>query len=205
MSRWVADIDLTTEQLQALASRNPALDPAFNGSRTRARRALAERLAYQAEGRAIARRQDPEFAAGCMLFWAEGSRERNAVKFTNSDPEMLAFFMRFLRRHFDVSDEMVAVWCNLFPDEERSRESVEQFWLDTLQLPRTSLGRSTVNAYSKHSKKLRKNVLPYGTCRIAVYRTRIVQMLYGAIQELVGFERAEWATMHMTRRDSVGV
>jgi transcriptional regulator with XRE-family HTH domain len=195
VSAWVRDIELTVEQRQALLSRNPAFNAQANGSKTRARRALAERLAYQADGRVIASARDPEFVAGCMLFWAEGSRERNAVKFTNSDPEMMSFFMGFLRRHFDVSDEMVSVWCNLFADQDQSRREMEQFWLDTLELPRSSLGKSTVNVYSKYSGKFRKNTLPYGTCRVAVYRTRIVQMLYGAIQELAGFDRPHWATM----------
>jgi transcriptional regulator with XRE-family HTH domain len=199
VSVWVRDVQLTPAQRRALAARNPALNPRFNGSKTRARRALAARLEYQAEGRALAGRRDPEFAAGCMLFWAEGSRERNAVKFTNSDPEMMAFFLRFLRRHFGVTNDMVAVWCNLFADHSASREEIEQFWLDTLQLPRSSLGKSTVNVYSKYSNRLRKNRLPYGTCRIAVYRTRIVQALYGAIQELAGFDRPHWATMPRPR------
>jgi hypothetical protein len=195
VSVWVRDIELASAQREALASRNPALDPAFNGSRTRARRALTQRLAYQAEGRRLALREGPEFVAGCMLFWAEGSRDRNAVKFTNSDPAMMAFFMRFLRSHFAVTDDIVTVWCNLFADHLERRQEIEQFWFDTLNLPRSSLGKSTVNIYSKHSSKLRKNVLPYGTCRVSVYRTRIVQMLYGAIQELAGFDRPYWATM----------
>jgi hypothetical protein len=38
-------------------------------------------------------------------------------------------------------------------------------------------------------------MLPYGTCRVSVHRTRIVQMLYGAIQEVAGFERPHGATM----------
>jgi hypothetical protein len=90
---------------------------------------------------------------------------------------------------------MVTVWCNLFADQAESCHQIEQFWLDTLGLPRSSLGKSTVNVYSKYSNKLRRNMLPYGTCRIAVYRTRIVQALYGAIQEFAGFERPHWATM----------
>jgi hypothetical protein len=49
-----------------------------------------------------------------------------------------------------------------------------------------------VNVYSKYSKKKRLNKLPYGTCRVAVSRTRIVQSLYGAIQEIGGFDRPEW-------------
>jgi len=31
-----------------------------------------------------------------MLYWAEGARGRNTIKFTNSDPQMLLFFRRFL-------------------------------------------------------------------------------------------------------------
>ncbi len=51
---------------------------------------------------------------------------------------------------------------------------------------------STVNRYSKHSQKKRRNKLPFGTCRLVVCDTRIVQSIYGAIQEYAGFERPEW-------------
>jgi hypothetical protein len=49
-----------------------------------------------------------------------------------------------------------------------------------------------VNRYSKHSKKKRRNKLPYGTCRSNVHDTRLVHEIYGAIQEYGGFEREEW-------------
>ena len=45
---------------------------------------------------------------------------------------------------------------------------------------------------SKYSKKKRQNKLPYGTCRVTVSRTRIVQSIYGSIQEYAGFERPAW-------------
>jgi hypothetical protein len=32
----------------------------------------------------------------------------------------------------------------------------------------------------------------YGTCRLVVHRTRVVQSLYGSIQEYGRFERPEW-------------
>jgi hypothetical protein len=69
---------------------------------------------------------------------------------------------------------------------------IERFWLDVVGLPRTSLSKSTVNVYSKYSKKKRRNKLPYGTCRLAVHDTKLVQHIYGAIQEYGGFEREEW-------------
>jgi transcriptional regulator with XRE-family HTH domain len=54
VSVWVRDIELTSAQRETLAVRNPALNPSFNGSELRARRALDARLEYQAEGRALA-------------------------------------------------------------------------------------------------------------------------------------------------------
>ena len=46
--------------------------------------------------------------------------------------------------------------------------------------------------YSKYSQKKRRNKLPYGTCRINVSRTWIVQAIYGAVQEIGGFTREAW-------------
>ena len=127
-----------------------------------------------------------------MLYWAEGSRDRNAVKFTNSDPAMVSFFLYFLRRCFSVPDEKVAVTCNLFADHEERQREIEQFWLTTLSLPQASLRKSTINRYSKYSQKKRQNRLPFGTCRLSVYDTCLAQQIYGAIQEYAGFVREDW-------------
>lgn len=112
--------------------------------------------------------------------------------FTNSDPEMVRFFVRFLRHCHGVADERLAVTCNLFADHANRQHAIEQFWLETLALPRSCLRKSIVNAYSKHSKRKRRNMLPYGTCRVAVYDTALAQSIHGAIQEYAGFERPEW-------------
>jgi hypothetical protein len=127
-----------------------------------------------------------------MLYWAEGSRNRHAIEFVNSDPAMVAFFLGFLRTCFDVPDPKVRVTCNLFADHVSRQYKIEQFWIDLLGLPRTCLRKSTVNRYSKYSKKKRRNKLPYGTCRLNVHDTKLVHKIYGAIQEYGGFEREEW-------------
>jgi hypothetical protein len=35
-------------------------------------------------------------------------------------------------------------------------------------------------------------VLPYGTGRLAVHSTDVIQSIYGAIQEYAGIDRPEW-------------
>jgi hypothetical protein len=38
-------------------------------------------------------------------------------------------------------------------------------------------------------------MLPYGTVRVVVSRTSVVQAIYGGIQEIAGFTRGEWLDM----------
>lgn len=127
-----------------------------------------------------------------MLYWAEGSRSRNSVCFTNSDPEMIAFFVDFLRRHFDLPDSAFRLTCNLHADDGDQQARIESFWLEKARLPPSALRKTTVNVYSKYSQRKRLNKLPYGTCRVLVHSTRVVQSIYGSIQEYGGFERPVW-------------
>jgi transposase-like protein len=189
VSLWVRDIELTEDQYLALRRR---MGGRIDGSRANAVRALARRRMEQESGRLAARRGHLMHAAGCMLYWAEGSRSRNAVEFTNSDPAMVSFFLRFLRECYSVPEAKITVTCNLFADHLEHQCEIEQFWLDQLGLPHECLRKSSVNVYSKYSKKKRRNRLPYGTCRLKVCDTRIVQSIYGAIQQYAGFEREEW-------------
>jgi hypothetical protein len=132
-------------------------------------------------------------AAGCMLYWAEGAKQRNQLCFSNADPEMIRFFMRFLRTYFGVPDDAIRMTCYLFGDHVVQLTETEDFWLDVAELPRTSLRPSVINRYSISGKrKKRFKTLPYGTCRIVVNRTAVVQSIFGAIQEYAGFEREAW-------------
>ena len=105
---------------------------------------------------------------------------------------MMRFFADFLRECLNVADEKMRVSCNLFADHERDRRLIEQFWLDTLRLPRSCLRASTVNHYSRDSRRKRLNRLPYGTCLLAVHDTWLVHVIHGSIQELAGFTRPAW-------------
>jgi hypothetical protein len=187
VSLWVRDVVLHPSQLDALAVRAQE-----RRVRSRSRTWRGRRMNAQQDGRLTARRGEALHASGCMLFWAEGSRHRNAAKFSNSDPAMMAFFMRFLRAYFEIDEARCRVWCNLHADHMERQRAVEDFWLATLNLPRACLTKSTVNVYSRATKQKRTNMLPYGTCRVTVHDTAIVQHIYGAIQEYSGFDREEW-------------
>jgi transposase-like protein len=192
VSRWVRDIRLTPAQEQELLRRNPAYNRQLSGTAKQAANRRAERTAYQDDGRRLALQGEGCHVAGCMLYWAEGEKDRNAVRFSNSDPEMVRFFVSFLKTYFDLQDEEIRITCYLFADHVQRQREIEHFWLDVAQLSTQSLCKSYVNVYSKYSQKKRVNKLPYGTVRVTVTRTRVIQSIYGAIQEYAGFDREAW-------------
>ncbi len=189
-SVWVRDIVLSPDQRAILVYRS-RLGPIVAGE-LKAARAREVRRGYQNDGRRLARERGGDYAAGCTLYWAEGAKARNCVQLVNADPELVVYFARFLREQFDVEDSKMAVTCNLFADHEARQRAIEDHWLACLALPRSCLRSSVVNRYSKYSQKKRTNKLPFGTCSLRVQSTRIVQTIYGSIQEYGGFERPEW-------------
>jgi len=72
-----------------------------------------------------------------------------------------------------------------------SLADIERYWVDLLALPAGCVRTASVNRPSKASR-WRRNVLPYGTARMAVHSTEIVQSIYGAIRAYGGFEREAW-------------
>lgn len=139
----------------------------------------------------MAREANPEHLAGCMLHWAEGSNARNSVVFTNSDPDMHRAYLRFLRGPCEVADERICLSINCHLNNGLSLPEIEAWWLAELGLPASALRAATVNRPSSASR-WRRNVLTYGTARLCVHSTFLIQSIYGAIQEYGDFDRPEW-------------
>jgi hypothetical protein len=193
---WTRDIEVTAEQ-RAWNLRGPdgPLNP--EGMRKRAAAWSAtcrrRRAAYQMEGRNRAREGDPVHRAGCMLYWAEGTKGRNAIQFVNSDPWMIRVFLTFLRESLGVESSAVSLSLNVYTGNGLSVEAIENHWLTALELDRSCLRKHILDHKPTSSSGLARNKLPYGVCRLRVAKsTRLVQHIYGAIQEYGDFEEPAW-------------
>jgi hypothetical protein len=192
---WTRDIGLSDAQVAAnrCASGGPQ-DPAVVRARAArwAARCRHVREDFQREGRQAARSGDPLHVIGCMLYWAEGSKNRNRVTFVNSDPHMVGVFRRFLTGELGSASNRVTVSLNVYTNNGLTVEQIEGHWLQLLQLPRSCLRKHTLNHMPTSSSGRARNKLPYGVCRLDVHSTRAVQHIYGAIQEYGGFEEPRW-------------
>jgi hypothetical protein len=193
VSLWVRDIPLPEAERAALAAADPVRSRRRTGQLAWSRLTREARLAAQDEGRRRARAMnDPLHFAGCMLFWAEGSKRRDGVTFTNADSEMVRFFLRFLRECYSVTDEQLRLSINCHLGNGLTVAEIEAWWLERLGLPASCLRKAAVNRPSSATKRVRGPLL-HGTARLVVHSTAIAQSLYGAIQEYAGFARPEWA------------
>jgi hypothetical protein len=196
VSYWTRDIRLTPEQRRRNL-RGPTGPQNPQAVQRRAdewrRRSRAKRLRYQQEGRARAREGDALHMAGCLLYWAEGTKSRNTVCFANSDIAMVRFFVHFLRQSLGVPSEDLTLRLNLYTNNGLSIGDVEEHWLDALGLPRAALRGHTLNHIPTSSSGNKRNRLPYGVGSVRVLKsTRLVQHIYGAIQEYGGFDEPRW-------------
>jgi hypothetical protein len=192
VSLWCRDVELSAEQEAALREKNPALNGQMLGTRVRRERCRLRRIEAQEHGRELARKADPVHAGGCMLYWAEGSKQRNAVQLANADADLLVTFLHFLRACYDVPDRAVTLSVNCFLGNGLTLDEIQDWWLARLDLPSSCIRRAVVNRPSSASKRLKGNVLPYGTARLTVHSTDVIQSIYGAIQEYAGIDRPEW-------------
>lgn len=127
-----------------------------------------------------------------MLYWAEGAKTRNTAKLTNSDPHLVRFFVSFLRRCFPVRHEDFALSLNVYTTNDLSVAEIQAYWLGLLTLPATCCRKHTLDHFPTSSSGRKVNRLPYGVCTVGISQMRIVQHIYGAIQEYGGFDEPRW-------------
>jgi hypothetical protein len=193
---WTRDIKLTPEQRAhnltgAHGPRSPEAIAKF--VRTWSGLNRERRRTYQQAGRLRARAGDAMHQAGCMLYWAEGTKDRNSLTFANSDREMVVFFLRFLRECFELRAGDFTVRLNVYTTNGLTIREIEDHWLSALELPRACLRKHSIDHLPTSSSGAKRSKLPYGVCTVRVRRsTALVQHVYGAIQEYAGFEQPLW-------------
>jgi hypothetical protein len=121
------------------------------------------------------------FVVGCMLYWGEGTKNRSEFIFSNSDPQMISLYLRFLRESMKIQDSEIELEVRGYLNCSKSPQEVEEFW--------SSLsGISVVGTYELGTERKRDKLL-YGTAHVFVKRgQKYVQQVYGAIEKIAGIK-----------------
>ncbi|MCI0709308.1 MAG: hypothetical protein L0154_04015, partial [Chloroflexi bacterium] len=139
VSTWCRDIQLTPEQEAALQHSDARRKAQVKGAGANVAIHREKRRRYQEQGRQKACEGDPLHLAGCMLYWAEGSKRRNMVEFVNSDPEMMVLFNRFLREALSVDKEKIKFSIRCYMGNGVPLTEIEDYWSTLLDISKDNI------------------------------------------------------------------
>ncbi|MFA5830508.1 MAG: hypothetical protein WC878_01625 [Candidatus Paceibacterota bacterium] len=93
--------------------------------------------------------------AGIMLYWGEGTKNGNTVAFSNSNPEMIVVFLRFLRVVCGISDDRLKALLHIYQDHDD--DELKSFWVKKTGIPEKNFYKSFVHGvktgtYKQNSK-----------------------------------------------------
>lgn len=126
---------------------------------------------------------------GAALYWAEGSKT-GMLEFTNSDPHLILFFVRWVDVMFQVKSKTLKGRINMYP--QQNEKQLKQFWSELTGIPVERFGKSFVKPLSKNYKK---NNLYYGTMRVEVPKSvDMKHRTFGWVQTALSFVAGDVAT-----------
>lgn len=164
LATWCRDVKLTEEQVEALRIRRPPI-PGIPRNTQRKRHREIEMITAQAGLEAMHLQDDPFWAMGVVLYWAEGCKTNRRLEMAHSEPEALRLFMRWIHRYLEPSATFAAA-LNLHFDNDEMR--AKQFWSVQLGI---SLDEFTKTFVKPDGTGHRKNHLAHGVCRVSMRKS----------------------------------
>ena len=132
------------------------------------------------------------FLIGIALYWAEGYKRpitRNGrvrtfhpVSFTNSDPNLVKVFLRFLREVCEVQEEKITADVRIY--EHQNEGYLLDFWSKITNIPFTRFKKFYYGVSKLNQNKRPYNILPYGTIQVRVNSTNLYHRIMGWIEGL---------------------
>lgn len=118
-----------------------------------------------------------------ILYWAEGGKFTDThLEFTNSDPQMIRFFLKLLRKGFNINEEKLK--ANIHLHEYHNELKQKRFWCNVTKVPFSQFNKSYLKPHTR--KRIRPN---YSGCvRICYYSAdvaRKIKALYSNIEKYV--------------------
>jgi hypothetical protein len=84
---------------------------------------------------------------GIMLYWGEGAKTGDGVKFANSNPEMILIFLMFLRKICGADEGRIKMMIHFYPDQKI--DFLKKFWssatgvsLESFYRPHALMGKT---------------------------------------------------------------
>ncbi len=124
------------------------------------------------------------FITGISLYAGEGTKGDGRAAFANSDPRIIKFMINWFKEFCKIPISKIkgAIWLHDNLDEEKAKE----FWSTVTGIPLEQFYKTYISKNKLDSKKVRKNIHPYGVFTIRFSHTDKQRKIMGWISALLG-------------------
>jgi hypothetical protein len=133
VSLWTRDVEFEPRPRRRARKRGP------NALQRRKQVEIGE--LFEEGRRRIGELSDREFlVAGAALYAGEGTKRDGVVRFANTDPRMMTFFMAWLRRFFAIDESRLR--ARIYLHEGLDLHAATEFWSIVLGIPISQFGKA---------------------------------------------------------------
>lgn len=165
LSLWLRSVRLAKRQQQVLTEKRRIAALRGGARRKELRIISAANVGVLAKNEASRLKDRELWLAGIMLYWAEGSKQKETnisqgTKFSNSDSKMVRLFLKWLKEICGVTDDEIK--CELYIHNSGNVKIANNYW-------------------NKHLKPLKINATYFKKNKIRTNRKNIGDKYYGLV------------------------
>jgi len=194
LSNWLSDIKLPIQIDNAikLKGKEKSISALVKRNKDQTRIAIirSELIKNKSEQDILDINNKSLLLIGATLYWGEGYKKAiirdgkekiyHMVSFSNTDPEMIKIFIKFLKIICKISDERIKANLHIF--EHQDENNIVDYWKNITGIRKENFGKTYFGA-SISSKRLKPfNQQPYGTIQIRVCDTELFYKIMGWIE-----------------------
>ena len=174
LSLWLKSVGLSKLQKQRLTEKK--LASARRGAlKKKEDRILKTKVIKENAEKEVGRLTEREmWLIGTSLYWAEGSKEKewapgSRTQFTNSDPNMIRFFLNWLFEIVKIPRKEVGLDIYIHENHKNRIPEVINYWSKVTNFPQDSFKRVYFKRNKINTKRKNVGVNYYGILRITVH------------------------------------
>ncbi|MDA2922177.1 hypothetical protein MYX07_02805 [Patescibacteria group bacterium AH-259-L07] len=179
LGKWCEDIELTPEQIKSRGGRYANVVKAAKANHLKRQKEIE--LIQKSAEKEIHSLTNYEFkSAGIALYWAEGDKTQG-LGFSNSDPELIQFMIKWFREICNVPDEKIKAYLYLHTGQNEKK--IKQFWSEITNIPLNQFNKTIFKQEGSASRKYNEDRYK-GTIKIRINDENLRHKILAWIEEL---------------------
>jgi hypothetical protein len=173
VSLWTRDVPFEPRPRARARRRGP-------NALQRAKHAEIERLLLEGRQRIGDLFDRDLLIAGTALYAGEGDKTDGSVGFTNTDPRMMALFLRWLRAFFGPEEPRLRV--RLYLHDGLDLDAANQFWSEVMSIP---LAQFSAPYRAVPDPSIRRAKHPMGCAKVRYHCSTTYRSIMGLVEALL--------------------